>query len=383
MSKKLHPDCPLDSHPLADILPILKGEPAEAFALTIREQGVKTPIVILQTGSAIGHGRFHEAAPLILGGRNRVKFGMESGIPWDAIPKRDYDLASDGTPEEFVTREDINGRRHLTPEQLALFGGKMLKARTAAIQAEREAAEAAQAEADKLNPPIVEVVTEGDSAEVGAETAPAKKSKKSKKKAMEEVRASHEARKDIASNLGVSEDSVKKGAAVEKHKDLASAVADGSLSLDAAYKQASERKAAELAKKHDKVRKEERAANLTYLKNTFGAESPFTKAVASKKVFGDESRGHKDFAMFIELTFEQQLALIPLLYDGLTMKEALNVYETVPTFESTVLEAVNYTVANGLVDSKTGSISLDFGDYSVTITASKDETKRLKGLSKK
>lgn len=381
--KKLHNDCPLDSHPLADILPILKGEPAEAFALTIREQGIKTPIVILQTGASIGHGRFHEAAPLILGGRNRVKFGMESGIPWDTIPKRDYDLTTDGTPEEFVTREDINGRRHLTPEQLALFGGKMLKARTAAIQAEREAAEAAQAEADKLNPPVVDEPSaplgEGDSAEAGADTKPAKKGKKAKT----DVRASHEARKDIASNLGVSEDSVKKGAAVEKHKDLAAAVADGSLSLDAAYRQASDRKAADLAKKHDKVRKEERAANLTYLKNTFGADSPFTKAVTAKKVFGDESRGHKDFAMFTELTFEQQLALIPLLYDGLTMKQALNVYETVPTFESTVLDAVNYTVANGLVDSKTGTISLEFGDYTVTIAASKDESKRLKGLSKK
>lgn len=379
MSKKLHNDCPLDSHPLADILPILKGEPAEAFALTIREQGVKTPIVILQTGANIGHGRFHEAAPLILGGRNRVKFGMESGIPWETIPKRDYDLATDGTPEEFVSREDINGRRHLTPEQLALFGGKMLKARTAAIQAERDAAEAAQAKADKLNPPVVDQprapLGDGDSAEAG----PAKKSKKSKS----DVRASHEARKDIASNLGVSEESVKKGAAIEKHKDLAAAVADGSLSLDAAYKQASERKAADLAKKHDKRIKEERTSNLQYLKTTFGADSPFTKAVTAKKVFGDESRGHKDFAMFIELTFEQQEALIPLLYDGMTMKQALNVYETFPTFESTVLDTVNFVVANGLVDSKTGSISLEFGDYTVTVAASKDESRRLKGLSKK
>lgn len=379
MSKKLHNDCPLDSHPLADILPILKGEPAEAFALTIREQGVKTPIVILQTGANIGHGRFHEAAPLILGGRNRVKFGMESGIPWETIPKRDYDLATDGTPEEFVSREDINGRRHLTPEQLALFGGKMLKARTAAIQAERDAAEAAQAKADKLNPPVVDQprapLGDGDSAEAG----PAKKSKKSKS----DVRASHEARKDIASNLGVSEESVKKGAAIEKHKDLAAAVADGSLSLDAAYKQASERKAADLARKHDKRIKEERTSNLQYLKTTFGADSPFTKAVTAKKVFGDESRGHKDFAMFIELTFEQQEALIPLLYDGMTMKQALNVYETFPTFESTVLDTVNFVVANGLVDSKTGSISLEFGDYTVTVAASKDESRRLKGLSKK
>lgn len=374
--KKLHTDCPLDAHPLADILPLLKGEPAEAFAATIREQGIHTPVVILQTGSDIGHGRRHEGAPLILGGRNRVKFGMESGIAWDDIPKRDYDLALDGTPEEFITREDINGRRHLTPEQLAQFGAKLLKARTAAITAERKAAEEAQAEADKLNPPPAPVVTEGDSAEAG----PAKKSKK-KGAAKEEVRASHEARQEIADQLGVPVDSVKKASAISKYPDLEQAVADGKLSMDAANKQASERRNAELAKKHATRIKEARMSSITYLKNSFGAESPFTKAVVKKDIFGDEGRGHKDLAIFIELSFEQQLALIPLLYDGLSMKDALNTYETVPTFDSTVLETINHAVSNGLIESKT-PFALEFGDYTVTITPSKPELKRLKELSK-
>lgn len=373
--KKLHTDCPLDAHPLADILPLLKGEPAEAFAATIREQGIHTPVVILQTGSDIGHGRRHEGAPLILGGRNRVKFGMESGIAWDDIPKRDYDLALDGTPEEFITREDINGRRHLTPEQLAQFGAKLLKARTAAITAERKANEEAQAELDKLNPTPEPVATEGDSAESG----PAKKKKKSAAK--EEVRASHEARQEIAADLGVSEDAVKKASAVAKHEDLEKAVADGTLSLDAAYKQASDRRAADQAKKHDKRIKEARMSSITYLKNSFGAESPFTKAAVKKDIFGDEGRGHKDLAIFIELSFEQQLALIPLLYDGLSMKDALNVYETAPTFDSTVLETINHAVSNGLIESKT-PFALEFGDYTVTITPSEPELKRLKKLSK-
>lgn len=374
--KKLHPDCPLDVHPLANLLPMIKGDAANRFKALVQEQGVHTPIVILQTGSPVGNGRIHEGAPLILAGRNRVKHGLNCGIAWDTIPKRDYDLTVDGAIEEFTDREDVGGRRHLSPDDLAIYGGKLLKIRTAAIDAEREAARLAQAELDKQSEPQPEVVTEGDSAEVGATKQAAKK--KAKKT---EERASHEARKDIAESLDISEDAVKKGAAVAKHEDLSAAVADGTLSLDAAYKQASDRRAADQAKKHATRIKEARMSSITYLKSTFGAESPFTKSVIKKDVFGDEGRGHKDLAIFIELSFEQQMALIPLLYDGLSMKDALNVYETAPTFDSTVLETINHAVSNGLIESKT-PFALEFGDYTVTITPSKPELKRLKELSK-
>lgn len=363
--KPIHQNCPIAAHPLANTLPMLKGEDAKAFQATIAEQGIHTPVVIIQTGTPTGHNRNHDGEPQVLGGRNRIKFGLEQGISWADIPKRDYSLATDGTPEEFILREDINGRRHLTPDQRAQFAAKSLEATTEAIRIEREAAAKAEAEKNPAAEP-----QPGDSAEADP---------KKKAKAEKQERPSHEARKKVAKEAGVSEDAVKKALAYGKYDDLVEAVNDGKLSADAAAKQASERKAAASAKKHEERLRDERKAALTYLKSTFGEDSIFTKSVVSKKIFGDEKRGHKDLALFIELKLSEQQAIIPLLVDGLTLKESFTTTETAVDETTTILDAINHHVANGL-GTKKQTVAFAIGDYTITIDVSPAEAKRIKGL---
>ena len=358
--KTLHPKCPIDAHPLANELPLLDGERAAEFRKTIELDGrVHTPIVIIRKGADIGLNRKYEGEDAIIAGRNRVIQALESGIPWDdskRLPRRDFDIKSDGpTVEQFVLREDVSGRRHLDANSRAIIAAKLAKS----LIVESPKAEAAVANDGKEAPNSEDV-----------------KDDKPKE------RASHAARKTAAKTLQVSEDSVKKASLIEKYDDLAKAIQAKKISLDAAYTQACQRRDAEKSKKQANKLQDERKDAILYLKNTYGEKNLFVVDVIKKKVFGDERHGHRDLLLFNELTVAHQRALIPLLLDKKSLKEANEIFsakEVDPNWSAEDL--IHKAICNGLA--KTEEKAFDIGEFKITISAKKDVCKRLEQLVSK
>lgn len=362
--KTLHPKCPIAAHPLANELPLLDGERAAEFRKTIELDGrVHIPIVIIRKGADIGLGRKYEGEDAIIAGRNRVIQALESGIPWDdskRLPRREFDLKSDGpTIEQFVLREDVSGRRHLNDASRAIIAAKLAKSLV-------------------LEVPKAE---DGKGSEEGKDPE-SPKGKADTKADKPKERASHEARKTAAKTLAVSEDSVKKAALISKYDELEKAVQNKKLSLDAAYTQACARRDAEKAKKQANKLQDERKDAILYLKNTFGEKNLFVADVVKKKVFGDERHGHRDLLLFVELTLPHQRALIPLLLDKKTLKEANEIFSAKSVDPNwTAEDLIHKAVCAGL--SKTGEKSFDIGEFKVTISANKDVLKRLEQIVSK
>lgn len=361
--KTLHAKCPLPSHPLADELPMLDKDRAADFRKTIEVDGkVHTPIVIVRKGANIGLGRVYDGPDAIITGRQRTVQALELGIPWEdnaRLPKRDFDLAADGpTIENFVLREDVHGRRHLDDPARAIIAANLAKQ----LQAELEKGKKDVAAADAA----------ASSAVKGDKPAAAKKG--------DNKRPSHEARKQAAKTLNVSEDSVKKAQLVSKHDDLAEKLKAKKITLDAAYKQATERRDAAKAKSQAEKIQNERKDSILYLRNTFGEKSLFVGDVIKRKVFGDERHGHRDLMLFVELPLANQRAVIPLLMDRKTLKEANEVYVAKDVDQSwSVEELIHRAVVTGL-GPKTDSKTFEVGEFKVTVTTSKDNLKRLEQL---
>ena len=355
---ELHPKCPLGTHPLADMLPMLDDKQVKDFVETIEVNGkIHTPIVILRSGSPIGDSRTYTGPDSIIDGRNRVKYGMHSGIKWDDIPNRDYLLSEDGPVGQFVVREGIKGRRHLDDISRAICASNLAKEIAASLKAAEPKA-APKPAADKP------AATPGDSAEAGP---------------VKTKRISHEAREQAAKQLGISVDAVKKATAYGKHEDLTKAVKSGKMSQDAAAAEAARRRQQDSEAKHEQRIIAKRKEALAYIKNTFGDESVFLKKVQSKKSLGDnEKNGPKALETFIELKLENQRAIIPLLIDGLTLTEAQAIFAQQPSIDATAQTLIHRAITQQLAVKE--SVVFRFGDYSITVSATKDELRNLKRL---
>jgi N6-adenosine-specific RNA methylase IME4 len=101
----------LTFHPLANIFPLLEGEPFNELVADVRAHGLREPIMLFE-------GQ-------ILDGRNRYRASLEAGSP----PLfRDY-LGND--PIGFVVSKNLH-RRHLTDSQRAMVAAKLATMRQGA-----------------------------------------------------------------------------------------------------------------------------------------------------------------------------------------------------------------------------------------------------------
>jgi hypothetical protein len=369
---KLHPKCPLQSHALADELPMLEGERKSEFQQLIkqnREKGIAIdPIVIIRKGADIGYGRTHDGDDVILLGRNRVVAELENGTEWDKIAKRDYSLKKDGTPENAVFTDDIGGRRHLTDAARAILAAKFVGKINELEEASKPKDEPAK-------------VDHGKDHSGGVATG---------EKASGE-RPSHKNRKEAAKKAGVSEDAVKKAQAISKFPELEKQVKANKLSLDAAAKQASELRNAEQAQAKAKKIAQQRKDALMLLKTNFGTDNPFVKRVVSGKIFGnpqEDARGHKEFLLFNELTLSQQRHLMPLLFDGHSLKkaQAIQLLKITPASVKTMTasELEDHAVSNGLgVDGKTESKKYETDNSVIEVKLNAERKKEVAAITSK
>jgi len=91
-------------HPLADIFPLLEGEPFNELVASIKEHDLLEPIVLLDE--------------MILDGRNRYRACLEAGVE----PR--FAAYSGGDPLAFVIAKNLT-RRHLNESQRAMVAAKI------------------------------------------------------------------------------------------------------------------------------------------------------------------------------------------------------------------------------------------------------------------
>lgn len=355
---KLHKDMPIGSHPLADIMPLLNKADRSDIEKSMTEHGFdpNLPIVIIRKGEPISNGETHLAEDAIVDGRNRAICALNAGFAWDDIPKRDYSFAEDGPLVEFIRRHNVD-RRHLKEDQRALAAASL-----AEIITERLKAEKGGDEQEPLN-------VAGDSSEgVGVDSGG------------EGERISHKARKEAAKAMGVSEHKTKHAKSIQGYQDLIDAVANESMSLDKAATEAALRKAKERNDKNAERLKTERKDALDKVKKAHGADSPFTKEVIKKKIFGHESKGHGELLTFVELTPAQQKVVVPLLVDGYSLKAALEMIDLDPAETWTITDLVNWAIVQGVGRSKK-SKTIDISGMKITIEALAEKARELNLLA--
>lgn len=360
---KLHKLCPLESHELADKLPMIEGPALKQFDEQVKKDGrITHAIVIVRKGDDIGFGRKHEGPDKIIAGRNRIVVALDNGIKWDDIPKRDFDVTKDGPIEQFVLREDVTGRRHLDGPQRALIAAALSKT----LLEQEKKVKAAGVTAAAGDTTDADTGKKGDKPKDGG-------------------RKSHDARKKAAKALDVSEDAVKKANAISPYKDLVDAVQKKTMSLDAAAQEAATRRNAEKAKKKEKQLVDERKDAIQSLKETYGEKNLFVARVTSGKIFGkpnEDLKGHKDLLTFVELTTAQQKAFMPLLFEGLSLKEAQELQASKPEQDWTARELTNYAILNGL-GSKAESKKFDFDGCIVEVSLNREQTTAIKAITSK
>jgi hypothetical protein len=116
----------LESHPYAEMFPLIEGEEFERFAADIRDNGLRDPIVLLD-------GR-------ILDGRNRYRAALHHQLPGadgDANWFRDYHQEAEGDPLAWVLSKNLS-RRHLNESQRAMVAAKLANITHGGVRTNRD-----------------------------------------------------------------------------------------------------------------------------------------------------------------------------------------------------------------------------------------------------
>ena len=100
----------MNAHPLADLFPLMDGQPFEELCADIKAHGLRHKIVTLDG--------------MILDGRNRERACVAVGVEPEYI--RFEDTGVNCSPWEFVASENLQ-RRHLTPDQRAAIVVSMVE----------------------------------------------------------------------------------------------------------------------------------------------------------------------------------------------------------------------------------------------------------------
>lgn len=119
-----------DTHPAADLLPLIEGDEFKELCADIRKHGQRDPIVLIATAKK----------QLLLDGRNRLRALLKLGM------KPTFTTYAGDDPIGFVESKNVQ-RRHLTTAQRALVAAKIAKLRSGERQTGKSAGVATQKEA--------------------------------------------------------------------------------------------------------------------------------------------------------------------------------------------------------------------------------------------
>ncbi len=99
-----------ETHPAADVFPMLEGAELQALAEDVKANGLRNPIVLtLENGK-----------PLVLDGRNRLRACEMAGV----TPRTEFWIG-EGSPTAWVVSQNLH-RRHLDASQRAMIGAGLV-----------------------------------------------------------------------------------------------------------------------------------------------------------------------------------------------------------------------------------------------------------------
>jgi hypothetical protein len=99
-----------ETHPAADLFPMLEGAELQALADDIKAHGLLNPIILFAEGGK----------RLVLDGRNRLRACGMVGV----APRFEF-WAGEGSPTEWVVSQNLH-RRHLSTSQRALIAAELV-----------------------------------------------------------------------------------------------------------------------------------------------------------------------------------------------------------------------------------------------------------------
>lgn len=329
----------LVAHEFADKLPLMEGNARKVTLESIQRDGIKKPVVLYK-------GK-------VADGRNRLILGNEAGIDKESIPFREFGSdPSDGDDLlAFVLRENL-ARRNLTEGHLGLLAASISKEIVAKLKA--NVSEEAKPDKGKGN----------------GTTIPETPQK----------RASHVAREEAAKVTGTSVDNVKKSQLIAQYPELAAKVESKEISLNAAYEEARRIRDADKAGKDSSKRKAERAEALVAIAKDLGEDSGILTAIKRGSILAGPEK-HKELLIFTELPKAEKIKLAPLIIQKMPIKDAIRISSSEPSADSTITDAINFAIVNG-VGAKKASYEFKIGkgesSWSITITPGKETVSKLK-----
>lgn len=123
-----------ETHPAADLFPMMEGEELQNLADDIKANGQRQPIVLY-----VEHAT---AAPVVLDGRNRLRACEMAGVlpTVQTITKAGLSMhGGAGSPLAYVVSQNVH-RRHLDASQRAMIGAALMPMLAAEAKARQRAA---------------------------------------------------------------------------------------------------------------------------------------------------------------------------------------------------------------------------------------------------
>jgi hypothetical protein len=276
----------IPDHPLAQIFPMMENQDREEIQRSIREHGIRDPIVILDEQ--------------VLDGRNRLAACKATGQP---ARFRLFDPETDGDPLAFVMDANL-ARRHLTTSQRAAVAADLMERMRPEPQ---DAPEQEPATEEATGEGHVDTSGEFSQETPGDEPQASNGAKPKAPKKPKAAKPAGKAREKAAKLMNVSPRSVQKAATLKKQDPKKFAeVKAGATGLN---------KAATDASKKDKERQAYEGA-LARIKNIAG------KSLYSAIIEGTRLKRKADVIAYAALSDEDMLSTRHLIEEGWKVQDA-------------------------------------------------------------
>lgn len=359
--KLVHQNSPLQVHPLAELLPPMSDLEYQELRTSIRERGLRFPIIMLDNK--------------VLDGIHRLKACLDEGI------KPDFEHFSEAvhgpSPARFVM--DLNlRRRHLSATQRATTAANFLpafeeeakarkaKAQFAAANEASKPAPAAPAEqATPANITAPATITDSHPSNVVSINAPAQPKAPATPPTTAEVKGKAV---DLAAQVfGTSSTMIKLAKRIKKEDAaLYDEVLTGKHTISSAIAilDAKKTNAADKAKKEKD--RADRLAAIVVLEEKYGPTSQVVSATRKRSIL----KTIDELNTFTELPAEKGKLVLELLAKGWTTAKALKYLDGQLTSDSTIEELMSAAEAHEVATKAGKKVPFvrTFGEWTVTLT---------------